>query len=128
MTSYKAYWAHILACDRYVQYLLMGANQSVLNLHRRGLHPWRCQLFIYHSPTFPTNGLHFSPKGLARSTVKSYSTNSTKVKFKKHMAATWSFDHSAIYRDLYLCLAIANDLFLAIGFTRIDRKVTLMQL
>jgi hypothetical protein len=44
------------------------------------------------------------------------------------MAATWSFDHSAIYRDLYIRLAIANDLSLAIGFTRIDQKVTLMQL
>jgi hypothetical protein len=31
------------------------------------------------------------------------------------MAATWSFDHSAIYRSLHLCLAIANDLSLAEG-------------
>jgi hypothetical protein len=27
------------ACDRYVQYLLMGANRTVLNRHRRGLQP-----------------------------------------------------------------------------------------
>jgi hypothetical protein len=27
------------ACDRYVQYLLTGANPSVLNRHRRGLQP-----------------------------------------------------------------------------------------
>jgi hypothetical protein len=27
------------ACDRYVQYLLAGANPSVLNRHQRGLHP-----------------------------------------------------------------------------------------
>jgi hypothetical protein len=26
-------------CDRYVQYLLMGANRMVLNQHRRGLQP-----------------------------------------------------------------------------------------
>jgi hypothetical protein len=26
-----------LACNRYVQYLLMGANRTVLNRHRRGL-------------------------------------------------------------------------------------------
>jgi hypothetical protein len=26
-------------CDRYVQYLLMGANRTVLNRHRRGLQP-----------------------------------------------------------------------------------------
>jgi hypothetical protein len=44
------------------------------------------------------------------------------------MAATWSLDHSAIYRSLYLHLAIANDLSLVIGVTRIDRKVTVIQL
>jgi hypothetical protein len=27
------------ACDRYVQYLLAGANLSVLNQHKRGLQP-----------------------------------------------------------------------------------------
>jgi hypothetical protein len=40
------------------------------------------------------------------------------------MAATWSPDHSAIYH----CLVIANNLSLALGSSRIDRKVTLMQL
>jgi hypothetical protein len=30
------------------------------------------------------------------------------------MAVTWSFDHSAIYRSLYLRLAITNDLSLAV--------------
>jgi hypothetical protein len=44
------------------------------------------------------------------------------------MAATWFSNHSDIFRDLYLRLAIANDISLAIGFTRIDRNVTLMQL
>jgi hypothetical protein len=44
------------------------------------------------------------------------------------MVATWSSDHSAIYRNLYLSLAIANDLSLAIGLTRVDWKVRLMQL
>jgi hypothetical protein len=34
------------------------------------------------------------------------------------MAATWYSDHSAIYRNLYLHLAIANDLSLAIGFNK----------
>jgi hypothetical protein len=43
------------------------------------------------------------------------------------MTATWSSNHSAIYRGLQLCLAIANDLSLAIGSSRIDSKVTLMQ-
>jgi hypothetical protein len=40
------------------------------------------------------------------------------------MAATWSFDHSAIYRSLHLRLAIANDLSLAIGVIRIDQKLS----
>jgi hypothetical protein len=44
------------------------------------------------------------------------------------MAATWSFDHSAIYRSLHLRLAKANDLSLVIGVTRIDQKVVVMQL
>jgi hypothetical protein len=44
------------------------------------------------------------------------------------MAATWCFDHSAIYPVIQLRLAIANDLSLAIGSSRIDQKVTLMQL
>jgi hypothetical protein len=41
------------------------------------------------------------------------------------MAAMWSSDHSAIYHNLQLCLATANGLSLAIGSSRIDRKVSL---
>jgi hypothetical protein len=44
------------------------------------------------------------------------------------MVTTWSSDHSAIYRSLHLRLAIANDLSLAIGVTRIYQKVIVMQL
>jgi hypothetical protein len=44
------------------------------------------------------------------------------------MTATWSFDHLAIYHNLHLRLAIANDISLAIGFTTIDQNVTLIQL
>jgi hypothetical protein len=44
------------------------------------------------------------------------------------MAATWSFDHSAIYRNVQLRLVIANDLSLAIGSIRIDQKVLLLHL
>jgi hypothetical protein len=43
------------------------------------------------------------------------------------MAVMWYFDHSAIYHNLHLRLAIANDLSLAIGSTRVDSKVSLMQ-
>jgi hypothetical protein len=44
------------------------------------------------------------------------------------MIAIWSSNHSAIYRSLHLCLAIANDLSLVIGVIRIDQKVIVMQL
>jgi hypothetical protein len=59
------------ACDQYVQYLLTGANPSVLNRHRRGLQPWRYRLPTYHSPTFSTSCLPFplkAPPGLRLST------------------------------------------------------------
>jgi hypothetical protein len=49
----------LLVCDWYVQYLLAGANRMVLNRHRRGLQPWRCQLSTYHSPDLPINCLPF---------------------------------------------------------------------
>jgi hypothetical protein len=48
-----------------------------------------------------------------------------KFKFKEPMTATWSFDHSTIYYGLHQRLAIANNLSLVIGITRIDQKVTL---
>jgi hypothetical protein len=48
------------ACNRYVQYLLVGVNPSVLNQHRWGLQPWRCWLATYHSPTFRTSYLYVS--------------------------------------------------------------------
>jgi hypothetical protein len=53
-----------LACNQYVQYLLAGANPSVLNRHRRRLQPWRCWLATYHSPTFWTSCLHFPLRAL----------------------------------------------------------------
>jgi hypothetical protein len=44
------------------------------------------------------------------------------------MAAMWCSNHSAIYHNLHLRLAIANDISLALGVTRIDQKVIVMQL
>jgi hypothetical protein len=55
--------------NRYVQYLLVGANQMVLNRHRRGPQSWRCRLATYHSPTFPTSYLPIPPRGHTRSPV-----------------------------------------------------------
>jgi hypothetical protein len=33
-----------------------GVSTSVLNWHKQGLQPWRCQLATSHSPPFLTNG------------------------------------------------------------------------
>jgi hypothetical protein len=63
------------ACDRYVQYLLTGANPSVLNRHRHGLQSCRSRLSTYHSLTFPIDGLHFPPKGPVQSLVYPCSIN-----------------------------------------------------
>jgi hypothetical protein len=46
------------------------------------------------------------------------------LSLKGSITTTWSFGHSTIYRNLHLHLAIANDLSLALGFTRIDQNVT----
>jgi hypothetical protein len=61
-------------CDRYIQYLLAGANPLVHNRHKRGLQSWRCRFVTYHSPTFPISCLHFSlmaPSGLQFNQVSS---------------------------------------------------------
>jgi hypothetical protein len=55
------------ACDRYVQYLLMGANRTVFNQHRLGYNLEGANLPHTHSPTFPTGCLPFplvAPPGL----------------------------------------------------------------
>jgi hypothetical protein len=57
------------ACDRYIQYLLVGANPLVLNRHRWGLQPWRCRLATYPLPDLPNQLSPLSPNGPARSPV-----------------------------------------------------------
>jgi hypothetical protein len=52
----------------------------------------------------------------------------SQIEFKGPMTSMWSSDHSTIYHVLHLRLAMAINLCLAIGFTRIDQKVVLMQL
>jgi hypothetical protein len=59
--------------------------------------------------------------------TKFYQLNQS-LSLKGPMATTWSSDLSAIYRGLQLRLAITNDLSVAIGSSRIDQKVTLMEL
>jgi hypothetical protein len=55
------------SCDRYVQYLLAGANRTVLNRHRWGLQPWRCHLDTYPLPNLPNQLSPLSPSNPARS-------------------------------------------------------------
>jgi hypothetical protein len=57
------------ACDRYVQYLLTGANRMILNRHRRGLQPWRCRLATYLLPDIPNQLSSISPSGPVRSLI-----------------------------------------------------------
>jgi hypothetical protein len=57
------------ASDRYVQYLLVGANQRVLNRHRRGLQPWSCRLTTYPLPDLPNQLSPLSSGGPARSPI-----------------------------------------------------------
>jgi hypothetical protein len=56
-----------LTCDRYIQYLLTGANRTVLNRPRRGLQPWRYRLATYPLPDLPNQLSPFSTNGPARS-------------------------------------------------------------
>jgi molybdopterin-guanine dinucleotide biosynthesis protein A len=103
------------ACDRYVQYLFTGANRMVLNRRRRGLNLGGASLPRTHFPTFPTSCLRFSLMALSDLQFNQFPAINQSFKFKGPMAATWSFDHSAIYHSLHLRLAIANDLSLAKG-------------
>jgi hypothetical protein len=62
-------WTITSACDQYFQYLLAGTNPSVLKWHRRGLQPYRSQLYTSHSPPFPSDDPPLFPKGPAQSQV-----------------------------------------------------------
>jgi hypothetical protein len=84
-------------CDRYVQYLLAGANSSVLNRHMRRLQPWRCWLTTYHSPTFPTDRRR-RPEGGEWESIKIPSRNSAYVPklAQRPSLLTWPRPHSYI--------------------------------
>jgi hypothetical protein len=92
-TATSAYWAHILACHRYIQYLLAGVNLSVLNRHRQG--PWRCRLSTSHSPTFPTDGPPISTLGPHPVSGYPISTEPQVKWCETPIADPWSFDPSA---------------------------------
>jgi hypothetical protein len=108
--------------------LAHGGNPSILNRHWRGYslggagfphttpRPFQPAVSIFHLRTLPS--LQFNQ----------VIPTKPKFEFKEPMVAPWSSDHLATYRDLHLHLSIANDLSLAIGFTRVDWKVSSMQL
>jgi hypothetical protein len=56
-----------LACDTFVQYLLMGTNPSVLNRHRRGLPHRNLRIATTLSPFFPSECSTDPPNSLVRS-------------------------------------------------------------
>jgi hypothetical protein len=68
-----------------------------------------------HSPTFLTSCLSFPLAARPVSILTKFYQLPQSVEFTDPMAATWSFDHSAIYRSLHLRLVITNDLSLVIG-------------
>jgi hypothetical protein len=68
-----------------------------------------------HSSTFLTSCLRFPLKAPPDLHFNQVPVINQSFEFEGPMAATWSFDHSAIYRSLHLRLAIANDLSLEEG-------------
>jgi hypothetical protein len=82
------------ACDRYVQYLFMGVNPSVLNRHSRG-YSLEDTSFPHttYRPSQPTV-LHLPPVGPARSQVIQSQHNLLVIWCETPNADPWSFDHS----------------------------------
>jgi hypothetical protein len=116
-----------LACDRHVRYLLTCTNPSVLNQHRWGLPHRNLRIATSLSPPFPSKcstGPPNWPHPISiLSDIKHRFQGSS---LKGSISATWYSDHSAIYHNLHLYLAIASGLSLVIGSTRMDWKVILM--
>jgi hypothetical protein len=96
------------ACDRYVQYLLTGANPSVLNQHRWGLQYWRCRLATYHSPTFPTSCIPFPLKAMPglRLIIQQLSTDLERDQSLNLMSGSL---HSTSTMTYHLSIAWANN-------------------
>jgi hypothetical protein len=102
---------------------------SVINRHRRGLPHRNLKITIALSPPFPSECSTSPPKWPRPvSLLSDINHRFQGSSLKRPLATTWSSDHSTIYCNLYLHLAIANGLSLAIGSTRVDWKVSLMQL
>jgi hypothetical protein len=114
------------ACDRYVQYLLMSINPLVLNRHKRGLPHRNIRIATTLSPPFPFECSTSPPNWPRPVSILSDINHRFQGSTLNGVYTTWSSDHSVIYRNVYLCLVITNDLSLVIESSRIDRKVSLM--
>jgi hypothetical protein len=68
-----------------------------------------------HSPIFPTSCLSFPLVAPPDLHFNQAPLLKPQLNFGEPVAATWSFDHSAIYGSLHLRLAMANGLSLAMG-------------
>jgi hypothetical protein len=101
-------------CDRYVQYLLTGANPLVLNWHRRELQPWRCHLPHHTSrPSQPTvSTFHVrAPPGL-RLSIQSLPTKLKREQILNLMSGSL---HSTSTVNYHLSIACANGNHQVIG-------------
>jgi hypothetical protein len=88
-----------------------GYNLEGVNLSHTTSRPSQLTISTFHLRALPDLQFNHKPS------IK------PKFKFNEPMVFTWSSNHSVIYRSLHICLAIANDLFVAIGPTKIDRKI-----
>jgi hypothetical protein len=95
-------------CDRYVQYLLVGANPSVLDQHRWGLQYWRSWLSTYHSSTFPVSCLPFPLKALPglRLIIQQLSTDLERDQSLNLVSGSLHLTSTVTY---HLSIAWAND-------------------
>jgi hypothetical protein len=115
-----------LTCDRYVQILASGGQPIGHKLTQVGATALKVSSF--HTPLPDLPNWWSSPFHLRAPPDHQFSQNlttKTELSFKDPKAVTWSSNHSVIYHGLQLCLIIADDLSLAIGSSRIDRKVSL---
>jgi hypothetical protein len=112
----------------YAQYLLVEATHRSL-IHTCGGYNLEGTAFHIPLQDLPYRWSPISTYGPRPvSSLATHLTQDSKFELNRPIAARWSSDRSAIYRNLYIRLAIANDLSRTIGSIRVDWKVSLMQL
>jgi hypothetical protein len=81
--------------DRYVQYLLMGTNPSVLNRHRWGLSHINLRIATSLSPPFPSDCSTSPPKWLC-----SVSSLSEIYQLNQSLTFKGTYGHHVVFRPL----------------------------